>query len=129
MLTPPFAGRCLCGAVTFRCDAPPLWRAFCNNETCRLATAAPVNAFHGMADGAWAWTGAPPATFQSSPGTPREFCPTCGTQMACRADRIPGERHFHAATLDDPAAFTPTEHDFMAGRLPRLHLSDGLPGR
>lgn len=129
MLTPPFAGRCPCRAVTFRCDATPLWQAFCQNESCRRATAAPVTAFLGMADGAWAWTGAFPATFPSSPGTPRAFCPTCGTQMACRTDRVPGERHFHAATLDDPAALIPTKHDFMAGRLARFHPSDGLPGR
>jgi hypothetical protein len=48
--------------------------------------------------------------------------------MAYRSDRIPGERHFYAATLDDPSAFTPTQHDFIAEKLPWLHLSDGLPG-
>jgi hypothetical protein len=128
MLAPPFTGRCLCGALTYRCSAPPLWQAFCHCESCRRATASPVTAFLGMADGAWAWTGAQPSTFQSSPGTWRAFCPTCGTPMAYRSDRIPGERHFYAATLDDPSAFTPTQHDFIAEKLPWLHLCDGLPG-
>ncbi len=126
-LTPPFTGRCLCGAVTYRCSAVPLWQAHCHCASCRRATASPMTSFLGMADGAWAWTGARPATYQSSPGTWREFCPTCGTQMAYSTIHSPGERHFYAATLDDPTAFTPTGHDHAEEQLPWLHLSDGLP--
>jgi hypothetical protein len=127
MLTPPFTGRCLCGAVTYRCTAQPLWQAHCHCESCRRATASPMTSFLGMADGTWDWTGAAPKTYQSSPGTIRAFCPICGTQMAFHTTRIPSETHFYAATLDDPTGFTPTEHDHAREQLPWLHLADDLP--
>lgn len=126
-LDPPFSGRCLCGAVTYACDAAPLWQGHCHCESCRRATASGFTSFLGVADGHWRWTGDQPATYTSSPGVWRDFCPTCGTQMAYRTDRAPGECHFYAATLDDPTRFTPAHHDFLDERLPWVHLADGLP--
>lgn len=126
-MTPPFTGHCLCGAIRFEATAAPLWQAHCHCESCRRATASAFTSFFGMAEGAWRWTGTRPATFASSPGVWRDFCPACGTQMAYRATRFPGEMHFYAATLEDPAAFQPESHVHSAEALPWLHLSDGLP--
>ena len=123
----PFSGRCLCGAVTYRCEALPLWQGHCHCESCRRATASPFTSFLGVRNGTWAWTGETPATYNSSPGTWRDFCQHCGTQMAYRSTRWPDEMHFYAATLDDPAAYQPTAHSHSAERLPWIHLSDGLP--
>ncbi len=128
-LTPPFTGRCLCGAVTFRCTGAPLWQAHCHCESCRRATASPFTSFLGVADTDWTWTGARPATYPSSPGTWRDFCPACGTQMTYRSTRFPGETHFYAATLDRPQDYAATEHVHTDEMLPWLHLSDGLPRR
>ncbi len=128
-MTPPYTGRCLCGAVTFRCTDAPLWQGHCHCESCRRATASPMTSFLGVRDGAWAWTGAPPATYASSPGVTRSFCGTCGTQMAFRAERFPHEIHFYAATLDRPEDYQPTTHYFSAEQLPWLHFADGLARR
>lgn len=125
----PFTGGCLCRAVTFRCDAEPLWQSHCHCESCRRATASPFTSFLGVRNGTWAWTGERPATYSSSPGVWRDFCPHCGTQMAYRSTRYPDEMHFYAATLDDPSAYQPTAHEHSAERLPWIHLSDGLPLR
>lgn len=125
--TPPFTGRCLCGAVTYRCTATPLWQAHCHCESCRRATASPFTSFFGIANTAWTWTGMAPATYRSSPGTWRDFCPTCGTQMTYRSEKFPGETHFYAATLDQPEAYAPQVHVHSDEMLPWLHLSDGLP--
>ena len=127
-LTPPFFGRCLCGAVRYSCDATPLWQVHCHCESCRRATSSPMTSFLAMADGHWCWTGAEPAQFASSPGVTRMFCSRCGSPMAYRNDvDCPGAMHFYAASLDDPARFRPTAHDFRQEHLPWLHLSDGLP--
>ncbi len=126
-LTPPYGGRCLCGAVTYVCDAPPRWQGHCHCESCRRATASGFASYFGVADGHWRWTGAAPATYASSPGVWREFCAVCGTPMSYRADRYPGERHFFAATLDDPTAYAPTAHFHSHERLPWVALADGLP--
>ena len=47
--------------------------------------------------------------------------------MAYRNAENPGEMHFYAASLDDPALFVPTGHDFADEALPWVHLPDGLP--
>ena len=126
-LTPPFTGRCLCGAVTYRCTEAPLWQGHCHCESCRRATASPFTSFLGVRNGTWDWTSGAPATYASSPGVQRDFCPTCGTPMAYSTTRWPDEKHFYAATLDDPTAFTPERHYHADERLPWVHLADGIP--
>ena len=81
-----------------------------------------------MANGQWRWTGAQPKTYRSSPGVWRDFCGTCGSPMTYRAARFGDETHFFAASLDDPAQFTPERHFFLAEALPWVHQTDGLPG-
>ena len=126
-MTPPITGHCLCGDITYRATVSPNWQEHCHCESCRRATASGFTSFLGIANGHWEWTGMPPATYASSPGTWRDFCPRCGTQMAYRTTRYPDETHFYAATLDAPETFAPTGHVHTAERLPWVHLNDGLP--
>lgn len=126
-MTPPYSGRCLCGAVTYRCDAPPLWQMHCHCESCRRATGAAFASFFGVADGTWAWTGVAPATFSSSPGVTRQFCPTCGSPMGYRADRFPAEQHFYAGSLDNPTCYQPSAHVHFAEHLAWANPHDTLP--
>lgn len=126
MLSPPISGHCLCGDVTWRAEVAPKWQAHCHCESCRRATSAPFAAYLCIPDGQWRWTGKAPATHSSSEGVWRDFCPRCGTPMAYRATRYPGEIHFHAMTLQDPAAFQPTIHVHTAEQMPWVRLDDGL---
>lgn len=125
-MQPPITGRCLCGDITYRADAAPLWQAHCHCESCRRATSSGFTSFFAIKDGRWAWTGIPPAIYPSSEGVWRDFCPRCGAQMSYRSTRYPGEIHFYAATLDDPTAYHPTAHVHTAEQLSWVHLSDGL---
>lgn len=122
-----FSGHCLCGRVSLAADGPPLWVAHCHCESCRRACSAPFTTFFAIPNGKWRWTGAEPKEFRSSPRVRRFFCGACGSPMAYWWDGAPDETHFFAATLEDPAAVTPTSHDFHEERLPWIHLSDGLP--
>lgn len=122
----PITGRCFCGDVTYRADAQPKWQAHCHCESCRRATSAGFSSYFCIRDGHWQWTGKAPATYASSPGVWRDFCPRCGAQMAYRATRYPDEIHFHAMTLDDPASFRPTAHVHTDEQLPWVQLADGL---
>ncbi len=125
--SPPFTGRCLCGGITYRCTVAPHWQLHCHCASCRRATASPFTSFFGVANGGWNWTGQPPSTYQSSPGTNRDFCRTCGTQMAYRTAKLPDETHLYAATLDRPQDYAPTGHVHADERLAWLHLADRLP--
>ncbi len=126
-MTPPITGHCLCGAVRYSADAAPLWQSHCHCESCRRATASGFTSFFGIADGHWQWMGEAPKRYASSPGVERFFCPTCGSQMAYRADRFPGEIHFYAGTLDAPETYVPTNHVFWQEHVPWIMLADGLP--
>ena len=120
------AGRCLCGAVRYDFDAAPLWQAHCHCESCRRATSSPYTSYFGVADGHWRWTGAEPARFASSPEVERFFCGRCGSPMAYRSTRWPGEIHFFAASLMDPSAYRPTVHVHFNERLAWTLSDDGL---
>ena len=121
------AGRCLCGAVTWRYKGAETWACYCHCNSCRRNCAAPVTAYIGVPFERFEWTGEQPKTFRSSPGVRRHFCGTCGTPMAFGADRYVGEIHLFAALLDDPADFTPQFHVHYDERLPWLHIADDLP--
>lgn len=96
-------GHCLCGACRFEIDLPPRWTGHCHCESCRRATSSMMTTFVGMPDGQWRWTGETPATYASSPGVTRHFCPICGSQMGYQSTRWPDEMHLYAALLDDPS--------------------------
>jgi hypothetical protein len=122
-------GHCLCGAIRYETDAPPLWQDHCHCESCRRATSSPFTSYFGMADGHWHWTGETPALYVSSFGVQRYFCPHCGSPMAYRSAKWPGEMHFFAGSLDDPTRYRPTAHAAWAEHLPWIHLDDGLERR
>jgi hypothetical protein len=120
------SGRCLCGAVRYGFDGAPNWQSHCHCESCRRATASGFTSYLAVNRDRLRWTGTL-ARYTSSPGVIRSFCPVCGTQMAFETDRRPHETDLFAATLDDPASFRPTLHDYWNERLPWIHVADGLP--
>ena len=120
-------GRCLCGSVTFEYDGEELWRGHCHCESCRRQTASPVTTFMGVANGTWQWTGFQPKLYNSSEGTRRYFCASCGSPVAFQADRLPGEIHFYASLLDNHNEFQPDRHYHWHERVSWLHVDDELP--
>jgi len=129
-MTPPAeirTGHCLCGAVKFEITGPETWACYCHCADCRRQTASPAIAFLGVPLARFAWTGAQPKTYASSPGVTRSFCSACGTPMAFQADRYAGEIHLYAATLSNPQDFTPNFHVHYDDHLPWLKIDDDLP--
>ena len=126
MAEPGLSGRCLCGAIRWRATAQPLWAAHCHCESCRRATSSPFTSYIGYATEAVDWTGTP-ATFASSPGVTRGFCPTCGSPLFFRSERWPDETHVFAASLYDPSLYRPEGHAYWEEHLPWADINDGLP--
>ena len=120
-------GGCLCGAVRYRLEGPPLHADYCHCRICQRAAGAPVVAWGTWPADRFAWTRGEPKSFASSAKGERSFCPACGTPLAF-VD--PGERtrvDVTLASLDDPAAFPPEEHIWAASRVRWLVLGDELP--
>lgn len=120
-------GRCNCGAVTFRVEGKPNWVAHCHCRDCRAQTGSPFTTFAGYPRERFAWTGAKPTAYNSSPGVARSFCARCGTPMAFEGERWADEVHIFVATLADPAGLTPRAHVHFGQALPWIKPADGLP--
>jgi hypothetical protein len=65
--------------------------------------------------------------YQSSPDVERGFCADCGTPLTYESDRCPEEVHLYISTLDEPGAYEPQVHVFVAERIPWMELDDALP--
>jgi hypothetical protein len=124
----PTTGRCLCGDIRYRFEAPPLWIAHCHCESCRRQTSSALATFVGVATDKLVFTQGVPAVYQSSPGVDRSFCPRCGAPIAfaCQS-AFPGEVHLYIGTLDDPNALVPTAHVHTGEQLAWFDVLDDLP--
>ncbi|SFM52980.1 Uncharacterized conserved protein [Shimia aestuarii] len=120
-------GQCFCGQVRWETDAPVLWAGHCHCDSCRRATSAPFTSFFGVARDSVRWSGTLADYVTSGGKVRRQFCPACGTQLTYQSEAWPEETHLYAATLDDPAQFSPQAHYHWAERLPWLAIADDLP--
>lgn len=101
-----FSGRCACGEVTWTAKGAPLRNLVCHCEDCRRALSGPVMVSMGFPRAAVTWLGER-SFYESTPGTFRDFCPSCGTRLTFRSDKWLEEVHIMAATLDDPTLYHP----------------------
>ena len=115
-MTENLTGHCLCKGIRFTAARPFNWVLHCHCDSCRRATASPMTTFVSVPNAQLSWDGTP-ATYASSPGVSRGFCPTCGSAMFFRYDEKPEETHVYAALLTDPDAVTPEGHDFLEERI------------
>jgi hypothetical protein len=119
-------GRCICGAVTWRCSSETTRNLVCHCTDCQRATSSPLTAFLGMRTDQLQWQGKI-EHYSSSPGTYRGFCPNCGTRLYFRSERWPDETHIHAATLTNPEGYQPDAQVFIGSRAGWLDRLDAIP--
>lgn len=126
-MTDRIEGRCLCGAITFAYSGDVNWVLNCHCETCRRATSSPMTTWISVPLENFTLTSGTPSRYSSSPGVSRMFCPTCGTPLSYEGDKMPGEIHLYAASLNDPNAVEPTCHVFESEKLDWFDAHDTLP--
>lgn len=122
-------GGCLCGAVRFRAAGAPRWIGWCHCQSCRRHSGAPVSAFVAFAHTDVEAKNGAITKFQSSPGTRRGFCATCGSTLTCEGDARPDELHVHVGAFDEPAALAPTFHLYPEEQLRWLCLADPVEAK
>ena len=123
-------GRCLCGKISYRMDAEPLYAGHCFCHDCRrvsgsghmTAFGAPKAKLH--IDGEL-------ATYASAGGSgrmvTRAFCPTCGALIFSQSEaRSPDIVNVTAGTLDDPSRIKPTLAMFCRSRAPWDTVAEGI---
>jgi hypothetical protein len=121
-----YPGGCLCGRLRYAARGEPVDAAYCHCRLCQRSSGAPVLAWASFAVEAFQYLEGRPAVFRSSPKGQREFCGTCGTQIAFRGAGA-STVDLNVASLDDPAALAPQYHIWTASRIPWFDTADALP--
>lgn len=83
------AGGCLCGSIRFEANAPALRPHTCSCKMCQRHTGALTACWVEFAaeDVSWTGPGGRPATYRSSEGSSRAFCPACGSTLGAIDDK------------------------------------------
>jgi hypothetical protein len=121
------SGGCLCGCVRYTLKGDPVLTAVCHCSMCRKASAAPAVAWAMYRQDQVTLSQAGLREYHSSPEATRSFCQECGTQIAFRADYVPGMIDITLGSLDDPNALEPTLHYWYSKHLSWVHFGDSLP--
>jgi hypothetical protein len=121
------SGHCMCRAVSWTFSGETTRNLVCYCTDCQRATSSPLTAFLGLQSEKLHWSGEI-EDFESSPGTYRGFCPSCGTRLYFRSGRWPSETHVHAATLMNPNEYRPDAQVFVGSRAEWLDSLNSLPG-
>ncbi len=122
-----YAGGCLCGSLRYAARVAPVDSGYCHCRICQRSTGAPVLAWASFPAADFAYLKGAPALYRSSPRGRREFCGSCGTQIAFRGDAAPARVDVNTGSLDEPAAIEPRRHIFTASRIPWFETADRLP--
>jgi hypothetical protein len=123
-------GSCLCGAVAYAIEAPPVLARNCHCGRCRRGRSAAYAAnLFVPADGIRFTRGGDNLRSFKVPEAQRfaqVFCRTCGSPMP-RLDRDRGMAVVPMGSLDDPPGVTPGAHIFVGSRAPWFAIADRLP--
>ena len=122
-----YTGGCLCGALRYRAELPPVESGYCHCSLCRRSTGAPVMAFASFPTAGFTYTSGTPTFYPSSSWGRREFCNQCGAQIAYRDNGAAQTVDVNLGTLDDIAAVEPTHHIYTSDGVAWLTIKDRLP--
>ena len=128
MLEVPFEGGCQCGAVRYRCTAPPFVAYTCHCLECqRLVASAFATCIQVPAE-ALDVTGATASrerTADSGNRVRSVFCPSCGSALYAANSARPRLRTIYVGTLDAAADVEVDAHIWTRRRLPWVVLPPG----
>lgn len=124
-------GGCYCGALRYKADGDPIFRAQCHCRECQYISGGHPNAVIGLAEGGFAYTKGTPKGFRRSDlenAVTREFCAECGTHILAKGERMPGTLIVKVGTLDDPSVFGgPQMAIYTCDKQSFHHLPEGVP--
>ncbi len=120
-------GGCLCGSLRYASQVASLDAGYCHCRLCQRSSGAPVLAWVTYPADRFAYRKGEPKIFQSSPRGQREFCGTCGTQIAYREAEPSDTVDVNLATLDAPESVKPRCHIWTDSRISWFDTADRLP--
>lgn len=120
-------GGCLCGRIRYLIDADIIDAGFCHCRVCQRSSGAPSIAWMTIPFSGFRYTRGDVGMFFSSDRFQREFCSSCGTQIAFRAKSRPVKIDITLCSLDDSSKVEPEYHIWCQSKVRWLHINDDLP--
>ncbi len=122
-------GSCLCGGVRFQINGPLTGALNCHCKMCRKAHGAAFRSRARVEAAAFEFlTGEEMVKFyESSPGTHRGFCNTCGSPIFSRFDDDKSCYGLPLGPLDGDPGVKPKLHVFVSDKAPWHDITDSLP--
>ena len=124
------AGGCLCGAVRFEVEGPPVIVAHCHCKDCQRLTGAGHSTGAMFATSRFRLEGAVREyvlTSEAGNEVTRVFCPSCGSPILGRNTGMPGFVTVSLGALEDSSAFEPGVTVFARNRKPWDAMDDSIP--
>ena len=120
------SGSCLCGAIRFEIDTPPICINNCHCSQCRKASGAAFGSFLHTRIKNFKWISGQDllTEYRSGSGGARPFCGKCGSRVP-----VVNEDENHvivpAGTLDGDPGAKPTANIHMGSKAPWYDAGDG----
>jgi hypothetical protein len=116
-----FKGSCLCGAVSFNCNAAPKFQANCHCDDCRKSGGAVFASYVFVDEAAITITGETGS--YSSPADSgntmtRHFCKTCGSPVFHINSRAPSRVGIRVGLIESADWFQPQANVYASRKLP-----------
>jgi hypothetical protein len=137
MTSKPITGGCLCGAVRFQSDQPPIANRACWCRVCQYIASGNASVNAVFRTESFAFTGELAdyvSTADSGNVMRRRFCPTCGTPLFSESTGRPELIVVRVGALDDPSTSRPSSFIWTASAPewgytdPELPNCEGQPG-
>ncbi len=115
-------GGCLCGAVRYEVDQPPLAEAVCHCKNCQRQSGSAFSVLQVVRAKSFKLTGVEPKCYldrgDSGNEVQRHFCGTCGSPVYTSQPAAPKLLFVKAGTLDDTSALAPQTHVWCSSAWP-----------
>ena len=114
-------GGCACGAIRYDVSAEPTFMLNCHCRDCQRASGSGFAAIVVVPKSAVTIEGQPrfhAVVGESGAKVERGFCPTCGSPLVIRLERIPDILGLQAASLENPALHRPAVDCFIESAQP-----------
>ena len=122
-------GSCLCGAVAFHVELPPLFCGHCHCSMCRRNHGAAYVTWFGVLYEQFEIDQGIDALVRhaSSEHGSRRFCGKCGSSLFCESTQHPEHVDIVLANMDGPIDKAPQFHGYWDSRADWAQVGDELP--
>ena len=125
-----WTGGCACGAIRYECNADPVIMLNCHCGDCQRASGGAYAAIVIIQRRSVRMHGEPryhKLFNKAGNAVERGFCPTCGSQLTVKSEKLPDILGLQAGSLDDPSMFQPKMDVFTSSAQPWDYMDPAVP--